>query len=332
MADLLKLPRVLDGSEIRGFGHFQPERAVSNEELELLMDTSDEWIRRRTGIVTRHLAATDETVDLMAAGAAAAAIDDAGVDRSSIDLVIVATTTADVRCPNTAGRVAAVLGLDSPAIIDVNTACSGFAYSLALADQSIRTGSATNAVVIGADKLSAVTDWSDRTTAILTADGAGAAVISGCDESRIGPVAWGSCQGLVDAVKIGPPSNMFVQQGRDVYRWAITEAAVQAQRAIDISGLQNADIEVLACHQANLRIIEPLAEQLGLADKIILADIADSGNTSAASIPLGLSKWWRSGRIPRDVPALFFGFGGGFTFAGLVAMTPRQAGGSTTAP
>lgn len=323
VAALLTLPRVTPGSEIRGFGHHQPERVVSNEELELLMDTSDEWIRRRTGIVTRHLAGPHETVPLMATEAARRAVEDSGVDPARIDLVIVATTTTDVRSPNTAGRVAAELGLESPGIIDVNTACSGFAYSLALADQAIRTGSASNAIVIGADKLSSVTDWADRTTAILVADGAGAVVVSGCDEPRIGPVVWGSSPSMVDAVRIGPPSNTFEQQGRDVYRWAITDAASQAERAIAAAGLVADDIQVLACHQANLRIVEPLAEQLGLSERIVLADVRESGNTSAASIPLGLSKWWHSGRIPRDAPALLFGFGGGFTFAGLVAMTPR---------
>ncbi|WP_285725340.1 beta-ketoacyl-ACP synthase III [Psychromicrobium xiongbiense] len=323
---LLKLPVGAPGSEIAGLGHFQPERVMDNHELEKLMETSDEWIRRRTGIVTRHIASEDETVALMATEAARMALADAGVDAGSVDLVVVATTTAIERTPNTAGRVSEALGLAGPAVVDLNTACSGFEYAVGLADQSIRTGSATTALVIGSEKLSSVTDWTDRTTAVLTADGAGALVLKASDEPRVGPVLWGSAVGMADAVRISPPSGKFTQQGADVLRWATREAPGLALATIERAGLTPADIEVLACHQANLRIIEPLANALGMAEKIVITDVSESGNTSAASVPLGLSKWWHGGRIPTDVPALLFGFGGGFTYAGTVAMTPRARG------
>jgi 3-oxoacyl-[acyl-carrier-protein] synthase-3 len=317
------------GTEMAGLGHAQPRRVMDNHELEGMMDTSDAWIRQRTGIVTRRIAAEGETVKDLAIPAARMALADSAVAAGDIDLVVVATTTAAERSPNTAGRVAEALGLGrngrGPGIIDINTACSGFEYALGLADQSIRAGSATHAIVVGAETLSAVTDWTDRTTAVLTADGAGAAIVRPSQTPRIGPVVWGSRGDMANAVRISPPSGRFWQNGREVLRWALTKAPEHAREAVAAAGLSLDDIQVLAAHQANLRIVEPLAEALGLTDRIVITDVTESGNTSAASVPLGLSKWWHAGRIPADVPALLFGFGGGFTFAGMVAMTPRKA-------
>jgi 3-oxoacyl-[acyl-carrier-protein] synthase-3 len=317
------------GTEMAGLGHAQPRRVMDNHELEGMMDTSDAWIRQRTGIVTRRIAAEGETVKDLAIPAARMALADSAVAAGDIDLVVVATTTAAERSPNTAGRVAEALGLGrngrGPGIIDINTACSGFEYALGLADQSIRAGSASHAIVVGAETLSAVTDWTDRTTAVLTADGAGAAIVRPSQTPRIGPVVWGSRGDMANAVRISPPSGRFWQNGREVLRWALTKAPEHAREAVAAAGLALDDIQVLAAHQANLRIIEPLAEALGLTDRIVITDVTESGNTSAASVPLGLSKWWHAGRIPADVPALLFGFGGGFTFAGMVAMTPRKA-------
>ena len=332
------------GSRIVGIGHHQPERTLTNDDIAQLVETNDEWIRSRTGIVTRHVAAEDETVADMATAAARHALEDAGIAASAVDMVIVATATARDRSPNTAGRVAYNLrtgvmpgqstpeeedapdlrGVVGPVILDVNVACSGFAHALGLADQAIRTGAATTALVIGAEKLTDFTDWTDRVTCILTADGAGAFVVQGTDTPGIGPVAWGSEPELTPAVLIEAPDEKFVQDGRAVFRWAITRAADRARAAVEKSGLTLDDIEVLVAHQANLRIIEPLAKSLGLTDKIVVTDITESGNTSAASIPLGLSKWWHGGKIPSGVPALLFGFGGGFTWAGQVVMTPER--------
>lgn len=339
----LRLPAGAPGSRIIGLGHHQPDRVLTNDDIARLVDTNDEWIRSRTGIVTRRKADDDVTVADMALHAAQHAVADAGIGIDEIDLVVVATATAAETSPNTAGRVAYGLrtgtlfgrstpevdtgdlrSVVGPAVIDVNTACSGFAYSLALADQSIRTGSATTALVVGAEKLTAVTDWTDRSTCILTADGAGAAIVRASDTPGIGPVAWGSEPELTPAVVIGPPVGYFAQDGRAVFRWAITQAADRARLAVEKSGLTLDDIQVLVTHQANLRIIEPLAKALGLEDRVVVTDIVESGNTSAASIPLGLSKWWHAGRIPAGVPALLFGFGGGFTWAAQVVETPRR--------
>lgn len=332
------------GSRIVGLGHHQPEKILTNDDIARLVETNDEWIRSRTGIVTRHVADDDTTVADMAAAAARHALEDAGVPAGDVDLVVVATATAQDRSPNTAGRVAYQLrtgvmpgrstpevldeldlrGVVGPAVLDVNVACSGFAHSVALADQAIRSGAARTAVVVGAEKLTAFTDWTDRSTCILTADGAGAAVLQASDTPGVGPVAWGSEPDLTPAVLIEAPASTFVQDGRSVFKWAITRAADRARSVVERSGLTLDDIEVLVAHQANLRIIEPLAKGLGLDDKIVVTDITESGNTSAASIPLGLSKWWHAGKIPAGVPALLFGFGGGFAWAGQVVETPTR--------
>ncbi|MFB7799638.1 beta-ketoacyl-ACP synthase III [Isoptericola sp. NPDC056134] len=343
-APALTLPAGAAGSRIVGLGHHQPERVMTNDDVAKLVETNDEWIRSRTGIVTRHVAADHVTVADMATGAARHALDDAGVAASDVDLVVVATTTAFDRSPNTAGRVAYALrtgvqpgastpegeevpdlrNVVGPAVIDVNTACSGFAYAVGVADQAIRAGSARTAVVVGSEKLTAVTDWSDRSSCILTADGAGAAVLQATDTPAVGPVVWGSEPELTPAVVIEAPQEKFAQDGRAVFKWAITRAADRARRIVEASGLTLDDIGVLAAHQANLRIIEPLAKSLGLEDRVVVTDITESGNTSAASIPMGLSKWWHSGRIPASTPALLFGFGGGFTWAGQVVITPSR--------
>ncbi|MFE5294269.1 beta-ketoacyl-ACP synthase III [Isoptericola sp. NPDC056618] len=343
-APALTLPAGAAGSRIVGLGHHQPERVMTNDDVAKLVETNDEWIRSRTGIVTRHVAADHVTVADMATGAARHALDDAGVAASDVDLVVVATTTAFDRSPNTAGRVAYALrtgvqpgastpegeeapdlrDVVGPAVIDLNTACSGFAYAVGVADQAIRAGSARTAVVVGSEKLTAVTDWSDRSSCILTADGAGAVVLQAADTPAVGPVVWGSEPELTPAVVIEAPQEKFAQDGRAVFKWAITRAADRARRIVEASGLTLDDIGVLAAHQANLRIIEPLAKSLGLEDRVVVTDITESGNTSAASIPMGLSKWWHSGKIPAGTPALLFGFGGGFTWAGQVVITPSR--------
>jgi 3-oxoacyl-[acyl-carrier-protein] synthase-3 len=310
------------GSRIVAFGHAQPERVVTNDEIATMVDTSDEWIRSRTGIVTRRIGGDGDTVPGMAVAAARHALAAGGWDAADVDLVVVASTTAEQRSPNVAGVVSADLGMRSPAVIDVNVACSGWVHALALADLAIRGGSARRAIVIGSEKLTAFTDWTDRTTCVLTADGAGAALVEGADHVGIGPVAWGSAPELAQAVRIQPPSGTFAQDGRAVYRWALSRGPAHAREAVELAGLTLDDIGVLVTHQANLRIIEPIAEQLGLVERVVVTDVVESGNTSAASIPLGLSRWWRAGRIPADVHALLVGFGGGFSYAALVARTP----------
>lgn len=324
---MLKAPRPVAGSRLAGIGHYQPARVVTNDELAKTVDTSDEWIRTRTGIVERHLAAEDETVADMATAAMRHALVDAALEASDIDMIVVSSTSAMDHSPNVAGRVAAALGMQHhPVILDVNVACSGFEHAVAVADAAIRGGNVKRAVVIGSEKLSDITDWTDRTTCVLTADGAGAFVLEASDAPGVGPTVWGSETDMSRAVIVEEESgNKFSQDGRMILRWAMSKSAGIVRDAVEASGLALDDIQVFVPHQANLRIIEPLAEQVGLTDRIVVTDVQVSGNTSAASIPLGLSKWWHEGRIPQNAPTLLFGFGGGFAYAGQVVLTPDRA-------
>jgi 3-oxoacyl-[acyl-carrier-protein] synthase-3 len=309
------------GSRLVALGHYQPSRVLTNADLARLVDTGDEWIRSRTGIVSRRVAG-DETVDEMAASAAAKALAGSGFVASEVDLVVVATSTAIDRSPNMAARVAARLGLATPAAFDVNTACSGFSHALAMADHAIRAGAARTALVIGADKMTEVVDWTDRSTCVLVGDGAGAAVVTAADAPEIGPVVWGSFPDKGSAVRIEGAPPRFTQDGQTVFRWATTELAGLARRACELAGVAPEELAAFVPHQANLRIIEPLARKLGVGGAVIARDVVESGNTSAASIPLALSKMVERGEIVRGAPALLFGFGGGLTYAGQVVRCP----------
>ena len=312
------------GSRLVATGHYQPERVLTNDEMATIVETSDEWIRLRTGIATRRIARDDETVVDLAEAAGRDALASGDITADEIDLVIVASCTSDQRSPNTAGRVAQRLGLNGPAIIDVNVACSGYVHALAVADQAIRAGSATTALVIGAEKLSAYTDWTDRTTCVLVADAAGAMILQRTDRPTVSDVTWGSVPELTDAVRIEPPTEKFAQEGKSVFKWGISAAEGLARESVRRAGYELSEIGVFVSHQANLRIIEPLARQLGLTDVIVATDITASGNTSAASIPLAFSKLYRADELPADTPTLLFGFGGGFAYAGLVIRTPEK--------
>ncbi|MFJ7077064.1 beta-ketoacyl-ACP synthase III [Streptomyces sp. NPDC098781] len=312
----------MNGSRIAAVGHYQPARVLTNEELAGMVDTSDEWITTRVGIRTRHIAGPDEPVDELAGHAAAKALAAAGLAPGDIDLVLVATSTAIDRSPNMAARVAARLGIPSPAAMDVNVVCAGFTHALATADHAVRAGAAARALVIGADKMSDVTDWSDRTTCVLVGDGAGAAVVEASDEARIGPVLWGSVPEMGHAVRIEGQPARFAQEGQSVYRWATTQLPAIARRACEKAGLAPEDLAGVVLHQANLRIIEPLALKLGAVNAVVARDVAESGNTSAASIPLALSKLVEQGRISTGDPVLLFGFGGNLSYAGQVVRCP----------
>ncbi|MFJ9863171.1 beta-ketoacyl-ACP synthase III [Streptomyces sp. NPDC101165] len=315
----------MHGSRIAAIGHYQPAKVLTNEDLADMVDTSDEWIRSRVGIRTRHIAGPDEPVDELAAHAAAKALAAAGLTAQDIDLVLVATSTAIDRSPNTAARVAARLGIPRPAAMDVNVVCAGFTHALATADHTVRAGAATRALVIGADKMSEIADWSDRTTCVLVGDGAGAAVVEACtpgQEAGIGPVLWGSVPEMGNAVRIEGTPPRFAQEGQSVYRWATTQLPPIARRACEKAGVAPADLAAVVLHQANLRIIEPLAEKLGAVNAVIARDVTESGNTSAASIPLALSKLLEQGAVRSGDPALLFGFGGNLSYAGQVVRCP----------
>jgi 3-oxoacyl-[acyl-carrier-protein] synthase-3 len=311
------------GSTIVSVGHYQPARILDNDELSRLVDTSDEWITRRVGIAQRRVAAPDETVADMATEAARDALQDKGIDPAGIDLVIVATCTNHDRSPSTAAQVARRLGLGSaPAVMDVNAVCSGFCHALALAEQAIATGSATRAVVVGVDKFTDFIDWNDRTTCILVGDGAGAVVLEASPERGVSPVVWGSVPEMGDAVVIKELPDGFSQQGQAVFRWTTTQLPAIARQICERADVAPSDLAGIVLHQANLRIIEPLAAKIGATDAVVSTDVVESGNTSAASVPLALSKLVRSGRVASGAPILLFGFGGGLAYAGQVVRCP----------
>ena len=314
----------MTGSKILAMGHYQPSRVLTNDELAKMVDTNDTWIRDRVGIAERHIA-EGETVADMATAAAGKALANSGLTAADIDLVIVATCSSVDRCPNVATRVAAKLGITAPAAFDLNTACSGFSYALAAADHAISAGASANAIVVGAEKLSEFTDWSDRSTAVLFGDGAGAAIVTGCADNEppgVGPVVWGSAPELNDVIQIEGWRPYIKQAGQSVFRWATFALPALARQVCQKSGVDPSELGAFVPHQANLRIIEPLARKLGVTQAVIARDIVESGNTSAASIPLALSKLLEKREVPSGAPILLFGFGGGLTYAGQVVRCP----------
>lgn len=314
----------MTGSRILALGHYQPSRVVTNDEIAELVETNDEWIRDRVGVVTRRIAG-DETVADMAAAAAGKALANSGLTAADIDLVVVATCTSVDRSPNVACRVAAKLGISAPAAYDINTACSGFAYALGTVDHAVRAGASRHALVIGAEKLSEFIDWTDRSTCIIFGDGAGAAVVTATAEGEpagIGPVVWGSAPEKGDAVRIEGWRPYVMQEGQSVFRWATTELAPLARQACERAGVHPSELAAFVPHQANTRIIDGIAKRLGIPDVIIAKDIVESGNTSAASVPLALSKLVERREVPSGAPVLLFGFGGGLTYAGQVVRCP----------
>ncbi|SCG39349.1 beta-ketoacyl-ACP synthase III [Micromonospora halophytica] len=312
------------GSRILALGHYQPARVVTNDDLAQLVDTNDEWIRDRVGIVSRRIA-DGETVADMATAAAGKALANSGLTAADIDLVVVATCTSIDRSPNVACRVAAKLGIAAPGAYDINTACSGFAYALGTVDHAIRAGAARNAIVVGAEKLSDFTDWTDRSTCIIFGDGAGAAVVTATGEGEpagVGPVVWGSVPEKSDAVRIEGWRPYIAQEGQAVFRWATTALAPLALQACERAGVAPSELAAFVPHQANGRIIDGIAKRLGISQAIVAKDIVESGNTSAASVPLALSKLVERREVPSGAPVLLFGFGGGLTYAGQVVRCP----------
>jgi len=310
------------GSRITALGHHQPEHVLTNDDLATTVDTSDDWIRRRTGIATRRIARTESVTDL-ATAAAGKALASAGLAPGDIDLVQVATCSAIDRCPSIAAQVAGRLGIPAAAAFDVNNACAGFCTVLATADHAVRAGAARHALVIGAEKMSDLTDWTDRSTCVLLGDGAGAAVLSASAEDGVGPVVWGSDPSRGNAVRILDEWHpRFAQDGQTVFRWATTALAPLAREACRRAGVTPADLGAIVTHQANLRIIEAIVRQLDAPGVLVAQDVVESGNTSAASIPLAFAKLVARGEIRPGAPVLLLGFGGGLSWAGQVVTCP----------
>ncbi|MDT0443747.1 beta-ketoacyl-ACP synthase III [Streptomyces johnsoniae] len=309
-------------TRISALGHHQPEHVMTNEDLTRLVDTSDEWIVRRTGISARRIA-RDESVTDLAAAAAGKALAGSGIDPAAIGQVIVATCSAIDRVPSIAAQVAGRLGIPDAVAFDLNNGCAGFTTALATADHTVRAGAARHALVIGAEKMSDVTDWSDRTSCVLLGDGAGAAVVSAGEPDGIGPVVWGSDPARRDTVRMRDAwQPRFAQDGQSVFRWATTELAPFAREACERAGIGTHDLAGIVTHQANLRIIEALVRQLDAPQAVVAQDVVESGNTSAASVPLALAKLVERRAVPAGAPVLLFAFGGGLSWAGQVVRCP----------
>jgi 3-oxoacyl-[acyl-carrier-protein] synthase-3 len=321
----LRLAESVTATRILGIGSTQPERVVTNDDLSMVMDTNDEWIRERVGIAERRFGGQDDTVVSMAVQAGSKAIAAAGISPTDVDTVIVATCTNTATIPNAAAQVAELIGIKDAGAFDLNAACAGFCYALGVASDMVRAGSARRALVIGSEKLTDVVDPADRSTAIIFADAAGAAVVGPADEPGIGPVAWGSAGDLADM--IGMTDKGFIyQEGQSVFRWATTKIAPIALRALELAGVEPKDIDVLIPHQANLRIIEAIAKKLrkhgAREDMIVADDIVYSGNTSSASIPMAMDHMRAAGRVHSGDVALLVGFGAGLSYAGQVVVFP----------
>jgi 3-oxoacyl-[acyl-carrier-protein] synthase-3 len=316
-------PTTLRHSRILGLAEQRPAYLMTNDDLPASLDTTDEWIQQRTGIVSRRIAGADESVVSMSTDAARKAVADAGVDPSQIGLVVLATCSMPQPIPGGAAQIATGLGAHSAGAFDLNAACAGFCYALSTASDAVRTGSVDYAVVIGAEKISHWLDWHDRSSAILFGDGAGAAVIGPSDEPGISPVVFGSDGTAYDLIAMTPePANRLRLDGPAVFRWATTSLAKVALAICDKAGVAPEQLNGVVLHQANLRIINSIARQIGATNAVIATDVVDAGNTSAASVPLALARLRREGSLSTGDLALTLSFGSGLTWAGSIVTVP----------
>jgi 3-oxoacyl-(acyl-carrier-protein) synthase III len=319
----IQLRQGAPGAQILGIGGYRPRRRVTNAELETVMETNDEWIRTRVGIAERRWASEDESLVEMAVAAGGKAMAASGLAADQVDMVVLASASLRVPIPGIGPQVAHRLGIPRPGAFDLNAGCAGFCYALGVANAAIRTGDARNALVVGVERLTDVTDMTDRSTAVIFADGAGAVVLGASDEPGVGPVAWGSDGDQYSAIEIAAGRSTMSMAGQAVYRWATTRLTQTLVEAMEQAGVGPADIDVFAPHQANLRIIESMTKKLGFRDDVVVArDIVQSGNTSAASIPLALTALLESGEAKSGDLALVLGYGAGLTFAGQVLRLP----------
>jgi 3-oxoacyl-[acyl-carrier-protein] synthase-3 len=313
-------------SRIAGTGRYLPAKVLTNADLEKIVDTTSEWIRSRTGIERRHVAAADETTSSMAAEAALQAMAMAGVGPADIDFVAVGTCTPDLFFPNVGTLVQARLGIHDCPAFSLETACSGFVYALSIADKFVRAGEAKCALVIGAEALSRIVDWDDRATCVLFGDGAGAVVLQPAAEPGIVVTLlsadgqykdllgypFGVSQGL-DQLRAGAKAGITMK-GNEVFKVAVNTLSRLVDQTLVKGGVKKSDIDWLVPHQANLRIISAAARKLELPLERVVVTVQDHGNTSAASIPLALDVAVRDGRIKRGQLLLLETFGGGFTW------------------
>ena len=313
-------------ARVIGSGSYLPANVVTNDDLAKRMDTSDAWIRERTGITQRHIAVEGEKTSDLALGAARAALIDAGIDAGELDMIICATTTPDESFPATATVVQARLGMTRGAAFDVQAVCSGFIYGMSIADSLIRTGAARTILLIGAETMSRLLDWEDRSTCVLFGDGAGAVVL----QAHIG-VGDNSDQGILNTrlfsdgrlhdmlyadggVSSTQSAGKLRMQGKEVFKHAVTNIAAAIVASAEASGVALADIDWFVPHQANQRILDGTARKLGIDPAKVISTVALHGNTSAASVPLALVAAVKDGRIKRGDLVLLEAMGGGFTW------------------
>ncbi len=310
-------------ARIVGTGSYLPERVMTNAELERMVDTSDTWIRERTGIRERRIAADGETTCDLAEKAARRALKAAGVAPRDIDLVVVGTTTPDQIFPSTACLLQARLGIHGPAAFDVQAVCTGFVYALGVADQFLRTGAATTALVIGAETMSRIIDWQDRDTCVLFGDGAGAVVLQADRKPGILSTHLHADGKHADLLQVpGGISGGYADgrdpylrmRGKEVFKVATTTLSRIVDETLQTNGLKREDVDWLIPHQANNRIIAAIGRKLGLPEERVVNTVAEHGNTSAASVPLALDTAVRDGRIRPGELLLLEAFGGGFTW------------------
>jgi 3-oxoacyl-[acyl-carrier-protein] synthase-3 len=336
--------KVREGSEsqILSVGSYRPKRLVPNSEIVDLIESSDEWIQQRTGIVTRRFADESEQLLDMAIWAAEDALNNAKLTIDDIDTVIVATITFPFQAPSAATALLQRLGNPKAAAFDINAACAGFCYAVSMAHDFIKAGTSKKVLVIGAEKITDFTDPADRATAFIFADGAGAVVIGEAKEAGIGPVEWGSDADSRDAILMNPSwidvrdneSQLtkagiawpnISQEGQKVFRWAVFSMSKAALKALDSAGLTVNDIDAFIPHQANIRIIETMAKEMNLPDSVIIADdIRVNGNTSAASIPLAMDALLDQYPELHGKLALIIGYGAGLVYAGQVVKLPPK--------
>ena len=320
-----------------GLGVYRPRREVPNSEIVHLIDSSDEWVRTRSGITSRRFAEADETVVSMSVEASRQAIEQAGLTPDQIDCVLVATVSHLLQTPAAAAMIAEQLGATPAAAMDLSAACAGFCYGVAMASDMVRGGSARHVLVVGVEKLSDITDPTDRSTAFIFADGAGAVVVGPADQTGISPVVWGSDGARFDLIRqeaFWPPkvdpdpesvkgAHVLRMDGNPVFRWASFEMAKVAQQTIERAGITVDELDAFIPHQANMRITDAMARALKLPSHVVIArDIAEQGNTSAASVPLAMHRLIADGQVKQGDLALLIAFGAGLVYAAQVVRLP----------
>lgn len=319
----------MPNTRIIGTGSYLPEKTLTNADLEKMVDTNDEWIVSRTGIRERHIAADKQPVSDLALEASKKAIEIAGIDKSDIDLIIVATTTPDRIFPSTACLLQDRLDIHGSAAFDVQAVCSGFVYALSIADKFIRSGSHQCALVVGAETLSRIIDWKDRSTCVLFGDGAGAVVVQASDQpgvisshlhadgqyKELLTVPHGISLGFEEVMR----GEAYMQmQGNEVFKVAVNTLGSIVDETLEANNMSKSDIDWLVPHQANIRIINATAKKLGMSMDQVVVTVDRHGNTSAASIPLAFDEAVRDGRIQRGQTVLMEAFGGGFTWGSVL--------------